>query len=162
MVKIDNKMKATASMVKTILEGMFNSKVETGWSFSEDTYMLIYLYDKDNKYNYQKFEIEYIEDKDDADYCSELVNMMLNGTCDYHESSCEERYLSDILEETGVKNLYIMNGRLYDSTGEIDIDLSAIDRLDYDKSGANIVLQEDDGYMYQVDMVQEYIREIEK
>lgn len=163
MIKIDGKMKVAASMVKTILEGMLHCKIETGWSFSKNTYMLVYVYDKDSKYDYQKFELEYLDDgnKDDSDYCAELVYQMLNGMSDYYKASCEQRYIQDILEEIGVQKLFILDGRLCDNNNEISICLDALDICKFDRIEASFILIDETGDKFEVDLCEECIRIIE-
>ena len=164
MVKITEGMKLNAKMVKTVLEGMLQCKVEVGWSFSSGISMSINVYDKDSKYNYQKYEIDYIDDdsKDDSNYCAELIYQMLNGMFTiYHESTAEERFISDILEETECKKLFILDGRLCDSNSEISVNLSSLDVCKYDRTEANFILIEDSGDKYEVGLYEGKIYFIE-
>lgn len=163
MVKITEKMKLNASMVKTVLEGMLQCKVEVGWSFSSNTEMLIYIYNNNSKYDYQKYALDYDDNnKDDSNYCSELIYQMLNGMfINNHESSAEERYIQDILEETECKGLFILDGMLCDSNNEISVDLSAIDTLHYDRIGSQIIIINDGDDAYKIDLATKKIYEFE-
>ena len=156
---VTNNMNIVGSDVKTCLESLLNHDVDFGFAKCQDDIsdlrMLIWIYD-DN--NYEKYVIPYKEGLEASEICGEVIRKMLDGDCEVFEPSLEEKYISDMLQETGIEKLDIYDGELIDYRNHINVDLSCVQVLKYDRIESNIIIILDDDSKYEVDLCEECIR----
>lgn len=155
-----DKMKGTLKLAGECLHSLLENEVETGYVIGVSDYLLFYIYDKDGV-NYSKYTIEYDESKDEVYYCKEVIDEILNGTCDYFKPSFEQQYIQNLIADYESENLVVMENQLYDIKNSISINLDSLDVMKFDRIGCSLILIDQDGYKFEADFCQDKLFEIE-
>ncbi|AKA70161.1 hypothetical protein [Clostridium scatologenes] len=140
------------------LQGMKVNVSYTNLNFKYGKGYTFYIYHNKNNYDYKKININYVEEIEIMDYVLFILECLnKNGkNIVEHISTAEEKYIIEILENTGVHNIYVFDGYLCDTKSDNQIDLSCIDSLNYDRVESKIEIVVDDEE-FLVDLVQEEI-----
>lgn len=154
MEKINQQQKELGREISSKLTEILGEKVEVGFILSNDKGFIFDIYD--DKYDYKKIQLNYIKDITIDEYVSCILYSLKHEKFECHESTSEERYVIDILEETGIENLYIIDGILCDVKGEYEVDLSCVEQLTYDRVECNMYITSDEEQFY-IDLVNEKI-----
>ncbi|SMC19403.1 hypothetical protein SAMN02745134_00820 [Clostridium acidisoli DSM 12555] len=154
MEKINQKQKELGNEISSKLTEILGKKVEIGFVLGEDKGFIFDIFD--DKYDYKKIRLNYLKDIEINLYISYILDALKQEKYEIHEPTAEERYVIDILEETGVENLYIIDGILCNVASEYEIDLSCVDALSYNRPECNIYITSDEEQFY-VDLVNEKI-----
>ncbi|AJA49549.1 hypothetical protein CPAST_c34880 [Clostridium pasteurianum DSM 525 = ATCC 6013] len=154
MEKINQQQKELGNEISSKLTEILGKKVEVGFLLGKDKGFIFDIFD--DKYDYKKIQLNYLKDIESDLYISYILDALKQEKYEFHESTPEERYVIDILEETKSENLYIIDGILCNIGNEYEIDLSCVDALSYNRPECNIYITSDEEQFY-IDLVNEKI-----
>lgn len=118
---------------------------------------VFYIYNFEDIYSYMKINVNFVQDAKVEDYVKFILDCIdKNKNLEIHEATPEERYIIQILEQTGVHDIYIFDGCLCNTKNDNEIDLSCVDELKYSRIESKIEIVVDDEE-FLVDLAQEEI-----
>ncbi|MBC2580844.1 hypothetical protein [Clostridium sp. DJ247] len=153
------KMRTIGQDLGRELENDLNTRIEISYcneDYEGDKEFIVYIYS--NKYDYKKVYLNYLEGISSTnEYFTAVKYALIQGEFYVHTASAEEKYIQEVLESTGVTNLYISDGCLCSTKNECDdIGLDYIDSIKYNKAERMIeitVIEE----KFKIDLVNETI-----
>lgn len=155
MEKINQQQKKLGNQISSKLTNMLGKKVEIGFVLGQDKGFIFDIFD--DKYDYKKIQLNYLKDIESDLYISYILDALQQEKYELHESTPEERYIIDILEETGIENLYIIDGILCNAGNEYEIDLSCVEQLSYDRVECKMHIVSDEEE-FDIDLINEEIK----
>jgi hypothetical protein len=155
MEKINQQQKELGNEISSKLTEILGKKVEIGFVLGEDKEFIFDIFD--DKYDYKKIQLNYLNNITSDEYISHILYLLQQEKYEFHESTPEERYIIDILEETEIENLYIIDGILCNIGSEYEIDLSCVDELSYNRIECKMHIISDDEE-FDIDLINEEIK----
>jgi hypothetical protein len=161
--KLDQLQKEMVKAIQDSLKGMnINSTVSyTGVGHKPTERSLGICVYKD-KYNYMEMSYVFDPELTAEDYCNVISSAIAKGNCIERIASPEQIYITEIIEATKCKHLYIWDRELRSDNSVDTVDLTSIDSLNYSKSEAMITFVEDSGEKVVVDLAKETITWVEE
>ncbi|MGF7057218.1 hypothetical protein [Brassicibacter mesophilus] len=158
--EMDELQKEIGEQLKQHLESL-NLKVEISYinlGYQVNRGYGVFIYN--NKYDYVKIDINFNEEYGFEEHLGIILKLLGNEKCYYHKASLVERFIVDLLEEKGVKDIFVHDGQIYSDGLEEPLGIKYIHKFEYDEDRFVLTLNDDD-YKYIIDLINEEIEVIE-
>jgi hypothetical protein len=161
--KLDQLQKEMVKAIQDSLKVMnINSTVSYMGAGYKDVERSLCIHVYKDKYNYMEMSYVFDPELSVEDYCNGISSAIAKGKYRERIASPEQIYITEIIEATKCKHLYILDRELRSDNSVDTVDLTSIDSLNYSKSEAMMTFVEDSSEKIIVDLAKETITWIEE